>query len=136
MPIPPCREPPAAGLLAGIEEFNREEFFECHKTLEELWRVEPRPIRHLFQGILQIGVAFHHLKAGRYRPAVALLTRGHDYLRAFSPVCMMVHVDRLLEDVAICLQEVERLGADNLSGFDWSLVPRIGVGPIGSKVGD
>ena len=37
-----CLEPPPPGLLAGIEEFNRGEFFECHETLEELWMAEPR----------------------------------------------------------------------------------------------
>ena len=35
-----CLQPPPAGLLAGIREFNRGEFFECHETLEELWMAE------------------------------------------------------------------------------------------------
>ena len=25
------------GLFKGIEQFNRQEFFECHETLEEIW---------------------------------------------------------------------------------------------------
>ena len=33
--------------------------FEQHETLELLWRAERRDIRYLYQGILQIGVAFH-----------------------------------------------------------------------------
>jgi len=30
--------------------------------LELLWRAERRDVRRLYQGILQIGVAFHHLR--------------------------------------------------------------------------
>ncbi len=55
-------EPPPPALLAGIEQFNAGEYWECHETLETLWRAEPRPVRDLYQGILQIGVAFHHLR--------------------------------------------------------------------------
>jgi hypothetical protein len=86
---------------------------------------EPRPIRHLYQGILQIGVAFHHLKRNRYRPVCTLLARGSGYLQPFAPACMGVDVDHLLAAAARCLSEVERLGPDNLGRFDWSLIPRI-----------
>jgi predicted metal-dependent hydrolase len=121
----PCQRPPPPALLTGIAEFNRGEFFECHETLEELWMAEPRPIRQLYQGILQIGVAFYHLRAGRYRPVVSLLQRGSSYLRAFSPNCMGVDVDRLLSDAARCLVEVKRLGPDSLRDFDRALIPTI-----------
>ena len=57
-----CDEPPPAQLLEGIAQFNRGELFEQHETLELLWRAERRDVRHLYQGILQIGVAFHHLR--------------------------------------------------------------------------
>lgn len=55
-----CAEPPPSLLLEGIAQFSRGEYFEPHETLERLWRAETRPVRHrLYQGILQIGVAFH-----------------------------------------------------------------------------
>ena len=122
-----CLEAPPLGLLKGIEEFNRGEFFECHETLEELWMAEPRPIRHLYQGILQIGVAFHHLRAQRHRPVVTLLTRGSECLEPFSPVCMGVDLAALLDGAAQCLDKVRRLGPEGVSRFDWSLVPEIKV---------
>jgi predicted metal-dependent hydrolase len=114
--------------LAGIEQFNRGLFFECHETLEALWLAEPRPVRHLYQGILQIGVAFYHLKAGRYRPVLTLLERGSGYLRPFAPRCMDVDVARFLNDAARCLAQVKRLGPDELGDFDLSLIPRIEIG--------
>ena len=125
MPTDHCCEQPPAELAVAIEEFNQGLFFECHETLEDLWMAEPRPIRHLYQGILQIGVAFHHLKRARYRPVCTLLVRGSGYLEPFAPDCMGVNVNYLLDSAARCLSEVERLGPENLGQFDWSLIPRL-----------
>jgi uncharacterized protein len=46
----------------GIEQFNRQQFFEAHESLETAWRAEPGAIRGVYQGILQVGVAFFHLE--------------------------------------------------------------------------
>jgi predicted metal-dependent hydrolase len=120
-------DPPPAGLLKGIEQFNRGEYFECHETLEDLWRAESRPVRGLYQGILQIGVALYHLRANRYRSVVTLLERGSVYLQPFAPRHMSVNVALLLTEAARCLDEVKRLGPDGLAGFDWSLIPTIEI---------
>lgn len=114
-------------LLQGIAEFNRGEFYQCHDTLEEIWARESQPIRYLYQGILQIGVAFYHLRAQRYRPVVSLLTSGSSYLTPFAPVCMGVNVSNLLDGAAHCLNHVQQLGPERLNDFDWSLVPRIEI---------
>ena len=53
----PCHETAPVLLRRGIAQFTRGEFVEQHETLEDLWREEPRPIRTLYQGILQIGGA-------------------------------------------------------------------------------
>ena len=101
------------------------EFFEQHETLELLWRAERRDIRYLYQGILQIGVAFHHLRRLNHHGTVYMLTRGPQYLAAFVPRCQGVDVAALLDDAAAALLEVERLGPDRLEEFDWRLVPRV-----------
>jgi len=112
-------------LLEGIAQFNRGEFFEQHETLELLWRAETRDVRRLYQGILQIGVAFHHLRRLNHHGTVYMLTRGSAYLAPFVPVCQGVDVSRLLTDAAIALREVERIGKDGLVEFDWALVPKV-----------
>lgn len=120
-----CAEPPPPELLRGIDEFNRGEYFEQHETLELLWRAERRDIRYLYQGILQIGVAFHHLRRLNHHGTVYMLTRGSRYLAPFAPRCQRVDVQALLDDAARALREVERLGPERLAEFDWSLAPRI-----------
>ncbi len=122
-----CDEPPPALLLEGIAQFNRGEFFEQHETLELLWRAETRDIRYLYQGILQIGVAFHHLRKLNHHGAVYMLTRGQGYLAPFAPRCQRVDVQALLDAAAAALEEVNRLGKDRLHEFDWSLTPKVRV---------
>ena len=86
---------------------------------------EPGPIRSLYQGILQIGVAFYHLEAGRYQPVVTLLERGSERLSPFSPTCMGLDIAGLLASAARCLSEVKRLGAEGLGDFDRALMPKL-----------
>lgn len=120
-----CDEAPPRELLEGVAQFNRGEFFEQHETLELLWRAERRPLRRLYQGILQIGVAFHHLRRGNYHGTVYMLTRGSGHLAPFAPRCQRVDVDALLAAAAAALDEVHRLGPNRLHDFDWSLVPKV-----------
>ena len=122
-----CDESPPALLLEGIAQFNRGEFFQQHETLELLWRAERRDIRYLYQGILQIGVAFHHLRRLNHHGTVYMLTRGPRYLAPFAPRCQRVNVQALLADAAAALREVDRLGPARLAEFDWSLVPQVRI---------
>src|ERR1700704_2960537 len=120
-----CHEPPPPQLVEGIAQFNRGEFFEQHETLERLWRAEPRAIRYLYQGILQIGVAFHHLRHLNHHGTVYMLTRGPGYLARFAPRCQGVDVQALLDAAAAALREVQRLGPSRLDEFDWRLAPTV-----------
>src|SRR4026209_2351782 len=101
-----CDEPPPPPLLEGIGQFNRGEYFEQHETLELLWRAERRDVRRLYQGILQIGVAFHHLRRRNPQGTVYRLTRGAGYLLPFTPRCQGVDVEALLTAAAAALTEV------------------------------
>lgn len=123
-----CLEAPPPALRTGIEAFNQGGFFECHEILEALWMAEARPIRRLYQGVLQIGVAFYHLQAGRQRAAAFLLERGCMYLEPFAPCCMQVGVGHLMAAAGQCLAEVKRLGPAAVSDFDWTLIPKIEMG--------
>ncbi len=120
-----CDEPPPRLLVRGIAEFNRGAFFEQHETLEALWRAEARPVRGLYQGILQIGVAFYHLDRGNFHGAVTMLDRGARHLRRLPPRCHGVDVAALIADAASALDALTALGPEHMVGFDRSLVPTI-----------
>lgn len=120
-----CQEPPPAPLLLGIAQFNRGDFFEQHETLEDLWRAEPRDVRRLYQGILQIGVAMYHITRRNHHGTVYMLTRGATYLRPFAPTCQSVDVEHLLHQAAGILECVNTLAQDRLDQFDWALAPQV-----------
>src|ERR1700674_1991192 len=103
-----CQESPPPLLLTGIAQFNCGEYFEQHETLELLWRAEPRDVRRLYQGILQIGVAFLHLSRLNHHGTVYMLTRGSNYLAPFAPQCQRVDVGALIADAAAALNEIDR----------------------------
>jgi predicted metal-dependent hydrolase len=123
-----CAEPPPPGVLKGIEEFNRGEFFEAHESIEEEWIPERNHIRLLWQGILQIGVGFHHLQRGSWKSAVVMLERGLPKIRPFLPRCQGIDVRDLHDRAERCLRELRALGPDRLGEFDTDLIPVIRLG--------
>ena len=111
--------------LKGIEEFNRGEFYECHEYLEEAWMQEPRRVRFLYQGILQVGVGFYHLQNGNWRGATGLLRNGTQRLKEFEPDTLGIDVARLVRESERCLEELEDLGRERVREFDASKIPRV-----------
>ena len=111
--------------LRGIEEFNRGEFYECHEYLEEAWMQEPRRVRFLYQGILQVGVGFYHQHNGNWRGATGLLRNGIARLKEFEPESLGIDVARLVRECERCLEELEQLGRERVREFDTSRIPRV-----------
>ena len=111
--------------LKGIEEFNRGEFYECHEYLEEAWMQEPRRVRFLYQGILQVGVGFYHQQNGNWRGATGLLRNGTQRLKEFEPDALGIDVAKLVRESERCLEELEDLGRERVREFDASRIPKV-----------
>lgn len=122
----PCAAPPPSELEKAIHEFNAGEFFEQHETLELLWRATPGEIRHLYEGILQVGVGMHHLLRNKnYHGAAVKLDHGIQLLSAFPAVCHGVDVRGLVRDARTARNELLRLGPKAIERFPRELVPRV-----------
>jgi uncharacterized protein len=128
-PADACAEPSPQGLLRGIKQFNRGEFFECHETLERLWLQERRPVRELYQGILQVGVGFYHLKRGNYRGGLLTLDRGLGRLRPLPPICQGVAVGQLVAEAEQVRIEVVARGPDGLNRLAEVTLPHVRLIP-------
>jgi predicted metal-dependent hydrolase len=123
-----CAAPAPAELLKGIREFNAGEFFEQHETIELLWRATPGEIRHLYEGILQVGVGMHHLLSKRnFHGATVKLDHGIRLLEAFPSVCHGIDVAALRRDAAAARDALIALGPTRLDEFPRSLVPKVHV---------
>jgi predicted metal-dependent hydrolase len=121
-----CAALPPPELVKAIHEFNAGEFFEQHETLELLWRATPDEIRHLYEGILQIGVGMHHLLKNRnFHGAAVKLDHGIRLLEAFPAVCHGVDVARLVRDARAARAHLLDLGPERLERFTRALVPRV-----------
>ena len=121
-----CAAPAPPELSKGIHEFNDGAFFEQHETLELLWRATPGEIRHLYEGILQIGVGMHHLlKNHNFHGAAVKLDHGIRLLEAFPDVCHGVDVGRLRREAAAARAHLIDLGPERLEDFDPARIPRV-----------
>lgn len=121
----PCAGSPPPGVLEGIALFNRGEFYACHEAIEHEWHAERGAIRALYQGILQIGVGFHHALGGNHRGAVLLLGDGIAKTSRFLPTCLGIDTARLARESQACLDQIVALGPEGLSAFDPAGVPRV-----------
>ncbi len=120
-----CDGPAPDGLRAGVDLFNRGEYWDCHETLEDIWRAEPDPVRYLYQGILLAGVGLYHLRRGNRRGALSKLRAAHTILAPYAPLCMGVDVARLREDVVRILAHIDGLDPDAPVSLDAALAPAI-----------
>ena len=121
-----CAAPPPPQLVQAIEEFNAGEFFEQHETLELLWRATPGEIRHLYEGILQIGVGMHHLfKNHNFHGAAVKLDHGVRLLSAFPDVCHGVDVARLRRDATLAREWLIAHGPEGIAQFPRELTPTV-----------
>lgn len=116
---------PSPAFLEGVALFNAGQFYKQHDIFEAHWREDPRPIRDLYQGILQIGVAFHQIENGNYRGAVKMLRRGLPRLRNLPPICQTLDVASFREQAHVVHDELVALGPDRLDEFDQGKLRRI-----------
>jgi uncharacterized protein len=70
--------------LAGIEHFNRGEYFEAHEVWEDLWHDSPGGDRRFYQGLIQAAVAVYHAGNGNARGARRLFQSGRRYMSAYD----------------------------------------------------
>ena len=61
---------------AGVELFNRGEWYAAHDVFEELWHDTADPERRWLQGAVQVAVAMVHLGRDNHNGAAILLGEG------------------------------------------------------------
>lgn len=120
-----CLDQPPALLIQGMNLFNQREYFECHEIIEQAWNEEKKPVRIMYQGILQIGVACYHVQKKNWRGAMKLLERGLPKTKRFAPTCMGINITKLVSDAEAIRQELIRLGPAWQGEFDEHLFPTI-----------
>lgn len=104
----------------AVEQFNQEQFYACHDTLEAIWMEAPQPEKTFYQAVLQVAVALYHLENSNLRGAVILLGEGINKLRNYPATYSGIDVDELLIASATLLstlQQTENLTALNIESL-------------------
>ncbi len=86
----------------GIDLFHRGEYFAAHEAWEEVWRSTTPEPRDLFQGLVQLAAAFHHLQE-RQRPDIArrVLGKARRRLEVVAPMAAGFDISALLTELEI-----------------------------------
>ncbi|MBD1929252.1 DUF309 domain-containing protein [Trichocoleus sp. FACHB-90] len=103
--------------LQGVEQFNQQEFYACHDTLEALWMEASEPQKRFYQGVLQIAVACYHLGNLNWRGAAILLGEGIGRIKAYEPRYSGIDVSQLIDQSAELLTALQEAGAENIAEF-------------------
>ncbi len=101
----------------GVDQFNQQEFYACHDTLEALWIEAVEPQKRFYQGILQISVACYHLGNLNWRGAVVLLGEGIARLSNYQPDYGEIDVTELLSQSVNLLQALQNVGSEQVADF-------------------
>jgi hypothetical protein len=115
----PFQLPP--DVTKGITLFNTGQFYACHDALEKAWIAEKGPLRKLYQGILQIGVALYHERNGNRRGATLLLQSGLEKLDRFAPSCLGIDITAFLNEI----NEIHTYFQDHSSRLPETMHPHI-----------
>jgi predicted metal-dependent hydrolase len=75
-----------ARYLGYFHCFNRQDFYEAHDVLEDLWLLDRRgPNGDFYKGLIQLAGAFVHLQKNRLRPSAALLKLAQANFEKYPP---------------------------------------------------
>ncbi|MDB9315159.1 DUF309 domain-containing protein [Spirulina sp. CS-785/01] len=92
----------------GIQEFNQQDFYACHDTLEAIWMEATEQDKRFYQGILQVAVACYHLGNENRNGAVMLLGEGTKRLRDYLPDYEGIDVEQLLDQSLDLLTQLQQ----------------------------
>ncbi len=101
----------------GVEEFNQQQFYSCHDTLEALWMEAPQPEKKFYQGVLQIAVGLYHLSQKNWKGAVILMGEGLGKLDYYYPDYSGINVEQLMDETSQLLKALQIAGAEKVEEF-------------------
>jgi hypothetical protein len=95
-------------ILKGADEFNAGKLFECHDTLEEVWRGTRGPARDFLQGLIHIAVGFYHLSNGNLTGGESQLDKGLKRLSEYGDSFLGMDLRTLRREIQSWLDKVRR----------------------------
>jgi uncharacterized protein len=117
-----CQAPLSEMAQQGLRLFNQGEYFEAHEALEAAWLQDQTPGRELYQGILQVGIAYLQIERGNYIGARKMFLRARQWLDPLPDQCRGVQVAQLRQDARNAEAALRALGGEWIAEFDRALL--------------
>ncbi len=97
-------------LIKGIDEFNKQQYFQCHETLETLWRSLDGPAhikeRLLTQAIIQFAVGYYHWQRSNFQGAEKLFNKGLAKIDQTAPNPARIDIQSLVDQIVSDMPKV------------------------------
>jgi hypothetical protein len=94
--------------VQGVDLFNREEFFDAHEVVEDLWQEFAGPERDFLKGFIQASVALEHHRRGNLKGLRSVGGTSSALLRRYTPSTFGFDVEALLRDLESFLDATAR----------------------------
>ncbi len=120
-----CADTPNELVQEGVRLFNAGLYYPCHDALEKAWVAELRPCRDLYQGILQLAIALHHIEQHNFAGADKMFRRALTKLQRLPARCQGFDVADLLTTVRRLHQTLQELGPERIATFPRALFPTL-----------
>lgn len=111
--------------MAGLDAFNRGEFYDAHEFWEDLWSDYKLVDALLIQGLIQVAVGCFHLTNANINGAVGLFTKCLPKLEQFTANSRGLPLSALIEFVQAGLVQLGTL--EDTRQFDWAALPQLAV---------
>ena len=86
-------------LQPGIDLFNRQDFYACHDSIEEIWLEESSDQQPFLQGLIQSAVAFYHYQQGKRGAARTMLRMAIAKLQDYPSPYLGIDLETLLHQL-------------------------------------
>ena len=106
----------------GIKLFNLGKYYQAHDLLEEAWMDSPSPERDLYQGILQIGLAYYQITRGNYRGSLKMFQLAKRNLSPLGIALLGIDIVRLQADAQSVESALRQLGSAGIDQLDRELI--------------
>jgi predicted metal-dependent hydrolase len=113
--------------LAGLRLYHQSRHWDSHEEWEEVWRESEGPLRHFYQGLIQLDAAIIHTQRGHWGGVANLLARSLGHLEQCPDQLLGMDVARLRDQLRAYRQEILALKEGRKESFDWSLCPDLEV---------
>jgi uncharacterized protein len=115
--------------LAGIDHFNRHEYFDAHEVWEDLWHECGPENRRFIQGLIQAAVALYHWNNGNWRGARRLFQSGRDYMSVYPSRHLGLDRERFWREMERAVVDLLRDPPPEGKRLDMARCPTIELDP-------